>query len=97
MRTFQRRTEDFTCGHCGVPVTGSGYTNHCPKCLHSTHVDINPGDRAAACGGLMEPVRVEKDGERYDIVHRCTVCRGERRCRTAPEDDYEVILKLAGG
>ena len=50
---FTRVVEDFTCGQCGAAVTGDGYTNHCPLCLWSRHVDINPGDRAAECGGLM--------------------------------------------
>ena len=50
--TFIRKTEDFICEHCGREVRGNGYTNHCPYCLWSKHVDINPGDRAAGCGGL---------------------------------------------
>ncbi|MEK7158524.1 MAG: RNHCP domain-containing protein, partial [Patescibacteria group bacterium] len=45
-RTFQRRVEDFTCESCGAQVTGDGYTNHCPQCLVSKHVDVYPGDRA---------------------------------------------------
>ena len=59
MKRFNRRIEDFTCEHCGTEVHGNGYTNHCPNCLWSKHVDINPGDRAADCGGLMEPIAVE--------------------------------------
>ena len=41
--------ESFTCKNCGrlvVPVgAGSDHRNHCPNCLHSLHVDIEPGDR----------------------------------------------------
>lgn len=44
---------------------GSSHRNHCPNCLYSLHVDITPGDRAADCGGIMEPVAVwvRKNGE----------------------------------
>jgi ribosomal protein L37AE/L43A len=93
-RNFQRRIEDFVCAHCGAMVTGNGYTNHCPVCLHSLHVDVTPGDRAAACAGLMEPVSVEQAGARFIIIHRCEVCGAERRNRTSPQDDLEAILAV---
>ncbi len=52
--------EVFTCKVCGRLVTpegaGSGHRNHCPNCLTSLHLDLEPGDRAADCGGIMEPV-----------------------------------------
>ena len=54
--------ESFTCKVCGRLVTpegaGSSHRNHCPYCLSSLHVDIEPGDRASDCGGVMEPVAV---------------------------------------
>ncbi|MBU3901416.1 RNHCP domain-containing protein, partial [Patescibacteria group bacterium] len=46
-KKFQRKIEDFVCGHCGPKIKGTGYTDHCPKCLWSQHVDVNPGDRQA--------------------------------------------------
>ena len=55
-KKFQRTKEDFTCEKCNLVVNGSGYTNHCPRCLWSKHVDVNPGDRQATCQGFMEPV-----------------------------------------
>ena len=58
-RSFQRRIENFVCEHCGEKVIGDGYTNHCPKCLWSKHVDVNPGDRMAHCGGMMKPEALE--------------------------------------
>ena len=61
-KKFQRTIEDFTCEQCNFAVKGNGYTNHCPKCLWSKHVDVNPGDRAATCGGLMEPIGAEVGG-----------------------------------
>lgn len=94
-KRFQRRIEDFACGNCGRNVEGDGYTNHCPHCLWSRHVDVNPGDRAADCGGLMRPLRVETQGGAWTLVHECTACRTVRRCKTVPDDDRDALLELA--
>ncbi|HWO07049.1 MAG TPA: RNHCP domain-containing protein [Candidatus Paceibacterota bacterium] len=92
---FFRTTENFTCEHCGTAVTGDGYTNHCPACLWSKHVDIHPGDRAARCGGMMKPVRVEgSTAAGYVIVHRCIVCGHERRQKTGQNDSTEALLAI---
>ncbi|MDP3645558.1 MAG: RNHCP domain-containing protein [bacterium] len=95
MKRFQRRLEDFSCEHCGVEVTGSGYTNHCSKCLWSKHVDVNPGDRAEACLGMMEPIRLEGTTDAYRIVHTCTRCGLERRNDVAKNDDSDTLVALA--
>ena len=92
---FQRRIEDFECEHCGAQVTGDGFTNHCPVCLWSKHVDINPGDRAESCKGLMAPIAVESRREGYRIQFRCQQCGVERLNKAAPEDDFEVLLQIA--
>jgi RNHCP domain len=92
---FTRTVEDFTCAHCGTVNRGNGYTNHCRRCLHSTHVDVEPGDRAADCGGLMAPVEVHVQGDRTTLVHRCLACGHEHRCRTSPSDDMEAVLAVA--
>lgn len=69
----------FTCRVCGWPVgpegAGSHHRNHCPNCLASVHLDDEPGDRSAQCGGTMEPVAVwvRKGGE-WAVIHRCKVC-----------------------
>jgi len=97
MKRFQRKIEDFICGHCGSSVTGDGYTNHCPQCLWSRHVDINPGDRAALCGGLMEPICVEGSTPSYDIVHRCLSCSAERRNMAQNGDNLDALTALSGG
>ena len=48
--------KDFICKVCGRLVTaegaGSQHRNHCPNCLSSQHLDVEPGDRAADCGGV---------------------------------------------
>jgi hypothetical protein len=94
-RTFQRRVEDFVCKNCGEAVVGDGYTNHCPICLYSLHVDVNPGDRLADCGGLMAPVAVSAKGDGYRILHRCTICGAEKWNQAAPEDDFQQLLAIA--
>lgn len=93
---FTRKIEDFVCENCGAKVKGNGFTNHCPHCLWSKHVDINPGDRLSNCQGLMEPIRVEK-GDRdikFVIVHRCVKCGYEKRNKISEKDDFEQLLKI---
>lgn len=91
---FQRIIEDFTCEKCGKKVKGDGYTNHCPYCLWSKHVDINPGDRANKCGGLMEPIYAEMTRDGYDIAYRCGKCGELKHNRSHKNDDFEAVLKI---
>jgi len=92
---FIKNKEDFTCERCGAPVFGNGYTNHCTKCLWSKHVDKDPGDRLEGCGGMMEPVSVEKKGSDYVITHVCLKCRFERRDSVRLEDDFDAVVALS--
>ena len=93
-RTFIKRLEDFTCEQCGVAVKGDGYTNHCPRCLYSQHVDIHPGDRLAKCGGLMVPVAIERWHGTDRIIHRCLKCHHQNPNRVVENDDLAVISAL---
>jgi hypothetical protein len=95
VKKFSRKIEDFTCLHCGSGVVGNGYTNHCPHCLWSQCVDINPGDRALDCGGLMAPIAVETAGDTFIIIHKCEKCGKERRQKSNPNDNFEEILKIS--
>jgi len=92
---FQKKKEDFVCENCGNQIKGTGYTNHCPKCLWSKHVDINPGDRENVCEGLMKPIRVEMKGRRHIIVLKCVKCGLEKRNKTAEEDDVAMVMKIS--
>ena len=94
MKQFSRRKEDFVCEHCGAKVKGNGYTNHCPQCLYSKHVDINPGDRMADCGGLMEPIDIEQKDGKYIIVQRCQKCGFIRRNKVEDNDNFDAILQV---
>jgi rubrerythrin len=93
VKLFQRRKENFVCGNCGFKVIGTGYTNHCPKCLYSKHVDVNPGDRMEACQGLMQPLSIEQNHGEYMIIHKCVKCGFIRRNKTVAEDDFDEIIK----
>ena len=93
--------ESFICGHCGrdVPAGGRTARNHCPFCLHSLHVDVVPGDRAADCGGLLAPVGASYAHEVWTLTHRCNRCGAERRVRALLDvevpDDQEVLRAVA--
>jgi hypothetical protein len=95
MRLFQRRNEDFICEKCGHEVKGSGYTNHCPNCLWSKHVDNNPGDRANDCHGMMEPVGLRKQDGEYDIMHRCQKCGLTKWNQVTKGDNSDIIVRLS--
>ena len=60
MKKFNMIDEVFTCENCGKNVDKLNYTarDHCPYCLYSKHVDINPGDRMNECKGLLEPIGI---------------------------------------
>lgn len=93
--SFKRTVENFTCEHCGTSVAGDGYTNHCPECLWSKHVDVEPGDRAATCGGMMEPIALEGSTGQYRIIQRCEKCRIERPIGLAKNDNMKAVLSIA--
>lgn len=92
--------ESFTCKVCGrlvVPVgAGSDHRNHCPNCLSSLHLDDAPGDRAADCGGIMEPVGVwvRKNGE-WAVIHRCRRCGAFSSNRVAADDNPMKLMSIA--
>ncbi len=92
---FQRTKENFVCENCGAYVEGDGYTDHCPHCLYSKHVDVYPGDRQAECGGLMEPVGLEIKGGGYRIEYRCQKCGYTHRVKAAPGDNRRLLIELS--
>jgi hypothetical protein len=98
MKHFIKVREDFACQNCGEMVEGSGYTNHCTKCLYSLHVDGEvPGDRSSNCRGLMKPIGIDKKRGNFVITHECVVCGKRLKNKVSEKDDYELILKLASG
>ena len=96
MKNFTKNDEEFICENCGTKVNPLGYSSrdHCPHCLCSKHVDINPGDREAECKGLLKPIQVLPDSKKgYIIIYRCTKCGEERRCKAASDDDLDLLIK----
>ena len=93
-RTFIKKKEDFVCEHCGQRVLGDGYTNHCPACLFSKHVDVHPGDRASSCCGLMEPRAVIQKGGGYTLEHVCMRCEQITIVTLRPSDNFDAAISL---
>lgn len=94
-KNFVKKEENFVCRVCKKEVKGTGYTNHCPNCLWSRHVDEEiPGDRDSNCKGLMEPIKAEVEGGEYVLMHKCTRCGKKTRNITSKEDNFEEIIKL---
>lgn len=97
-KRFKMIDEGFTCLNCGHEVKPLGYTarDHCPNCLHSLHVDINPGDRKETCHGLLKPVGIEKTKkEKYKILYKCTKCNKNVRNISANDDNMDEIINLS--
>ena len=92
--------DSFTCRVCGHPVVpvgaGSDHRNHCPNCLSSLHVDDEPGDRAADCGGIMDAIGVwvRKNGE-WTVIHRCRRCGVLHSNRAAADDNPMQLMSIA--
>ncbi len=93
--TFIRTTEDFICEKCGARVAGNGYTNHCPQCLWSKHVDMFPGDRKGECGGMMEPIGVEIKNKEYTILHKCVKCGFEKKNKASKDDNFDMLVQIS--
>ena len=101
-KRFTKNDNSFICANCGKEVEPLGYSsrNHCPFCLWSLHVDVNPGDRANECRGKLEPIQVIPDAKKgFIIVHKCTKCGEIRRNKAAlgegsQSDNRSLLIKL---
>ena len=91
------RNEEFECENCKKFVPKSSYTarDHCPYCLYSKHVDINPGDRLNECMGLMKPIGIEKYKNTYKIIYKCLKCNTIHKNIMSNDDDFEKIIILS--
>ena len=97
MKQFTMRNESFICEHCNKEVSKSSYTarDHCPYCLYSKHVDINPGDRLNTCHGLLKPIGIEKFKDTYKIIYKCEKCHQTHKNITEKDDSIEKIIELS--
>lgn len=85
------------CEQCGKNVTKLEYTarDHCPYCLYSKHVDINPGDRLNECKGLLRPIDIEKYKDTYKIIYKCNKCGETHKNIMAKDDNIDLIIELS--
>lgn len=97
MKKFNMIDESFVCENCNNSVKKLNYTarDHCPYCLYSKHVDINPGDRANECKGLLKPVGIEKFKNTYKIIYKCEKCNQSHKNIIARDDDIDKIIELS--
>ena len=97
MKKFNMIDEEFICENCNKHVTKLNYTarDHCPYCLCSKHVDINPGDRLNACHGLLKPIDIEKYKNTYKIIYKCTKCNEVHKNIMANDDDMNMIIEVS--
>ncbi len=97
MKKFLMRDENFKCENCGREVFKLNYTarDHCPYCLYSKHVDINPGDRLNQCKGLLKPIGIEKFRDTYKIVYKCEKCQLLHKNIMATDDNFDEIINLS--
>ena len=97
MKKFNMIDEEFLCENCNQKVNKLNYTarDHCPNCLYSKHLDINPGDRKNNCHGLLEPISIEKYKNTYKIIYKCQKCNTIHKNIMANDDNYEEIIKLS--
>ena len=93
-------SEPFVCKLCGRTVlpegAGVNHRNHCPNCLTSMHLDIEPGDREADCGGLMDAIAVwvRKNGD-WAVIHRCRRCGALSSNGIAADDNPMKLMSMA--
>lgn len=98
MGNFTEIDEPFICENCGKDVKPLGYSSrdHCPYCLYSKHVDINPGDRLETCMGTLEPVSIENNSKKgIVIIYKCKECGKTRKNIAAKDDNMNLIIKLS--
>lgn len=97
-KLFTKVDEEFICDNCGKHVPKLGYTcrDHCPYCLYSKHVDVNPGDRNEECHGTLQPIGVELSNKKgYVIIYKCMKCGIIRKNKAAKDDNMDLIIKLS--
>ncbi len=96
---MQKINQEFKCEICGHlnPPAAQTCRNHCRQCLYSKHLDAHiPGDRAANCGGPMEPIKIDQNPKKgFMILHHCLLCDAEQNNKAAEDDNFDQIILLS--
>lgn len=97
MKKFNMIDEEFICENCKKHVSKLNYTarDHCPYCLYSKHVDINPGDRKNNCKGLLEPIDIEKFKNSFKIIYKCKKCGKYHKNIISNDDNFDLLIKIS--
>ena len=97
MKKFYMKDESFICENSNKKVNKLNYTarDHCPYCLYSKHLDINPGDRLNKCHGLLQPINIEKYKNTYKIIYKCQKCNQIHKNIMSNDDDFNKIIELS--
>ena len=96
LKSFSKMDEEFICENCNEQVKKLNYTSrdHCPYCLYSKHVDINPGDRKNECKGMLIPIDIEKFKDTYKIIYKCKKCNKLHKNVMALDDSFDKIIEI---
>ena len=100
MTKSKKINEPFLCKFCEkkVPIHPTGSSrNHCPYCLISLHLDNDiPGDRNSSCHGKMIIQKVEIiSNDKFKIKFKCKKCGKIHHNKSAPDDDFNLLLELS--
>ena len=97
MKKFNMIDEEFICDNCKRKVSKLIYSarDHCPYCLYSKHVDINPGDRNNTCQGMLKPIGIEKFKDTYKIIYMCEKCKEKHKNIISRDDDIDLVINLS--
>ncbi|MFA6358365.1 MAG: HEAT repeat domain-containing protein [Candidatus Omnitrophota bacterium] len=88
----------FVCEHCKKPVYPLEVSrrDHCPYCLYSKHLDaVMPADGASSCTGLMRPVDIKCEKNKWYISYRCLKCGTTKKFLMAEDDSAEMKMNLS--
>lgn len=94
---FRKNDNGFVCKRCKADIKPLGYTSrdHCPICLTSIHIDINPGDRANDCLGVLTPVDIKIDNKKgYIINYKCEKCKQLHNNKAAKDDNLATLFSI---
>jgi len=96
-KKFAKNDTSFVCTVCGkkVPALQVTSRDHCNNCLYGLHIDINPGDRANNCKGILKPISIVHSGKKgYIIQYKCEKCGEVIMNKAAADDNFEEILNI---